>query len=100
LQYSHGQALPPEGRQYPDAMSTALLQIERASEQLLGHEESRLRLSVFTSFAVRLPCHSLVAGDKFYFAWRASRRRVRGIQILHRWLASEGIEGGLRGEAG
>ncbi len=42
------------GRQYFDAIGSALLQIERASEQLLGgHEESRLRLSVFSSFAVR-----------------------------------------------
>ncbi|MBZ2169441.1 LysR family transcriptional regulator [Marinobacter sp. F4216] len=45
--------LTDEGRQYLDAISSALLQIERASEQLLGHEESRLRLSVFSSFAVR-----------------------------------------------
>ncbi|QSP95456.1 LysR family transcriptional regulator [Marinobacter salinisoli] len=45
--------LTEEGRQYLDAISSALLQIERASEQLLGHEESRLRLSVFSSFAVR-----------------------------------------------
>ncbi|MFT7337448.1 MAG: LysR family glycine cleavage system transcriptional activator [Marinobacter maritimus] len=46
-------ALTDEGRQYLDAISTALLQIERASEQVLGHEESRLRLSLFSSFAVR-----------------------------------------------
>lgn len=46
-------SLTDEGRQYLDGISTALLQIERASEQLLGHEESRLRLSVFSSFAVR-----------------------------------------------
>jgi LysR family transcriptional regulator, glycine cleavage system transcriptional activator len=45
--------LTDEGRQYLDGVSTALLQIERVSEQLLGHEESRLRLSVFSSFAVR-----------------------------------------------
>ena len=45
--------LTDEGRQYLDGISSALLQIERASEQLLGHEESRLRLSVFSSFAVR-----------------------------------------------
>lgn len=45
--------LTDEGRQYFDAIGSALLQIERASEQLLGHEESRLRLSVFSSFAVR-----------------------------------------------
>ncbi|MFO7703948.1 MAG: LysR substrate-binding domain-containing protein [Halopseudomonas sp.] len=46
-------ALTDEGRQYFDAVSTALLQIERASEQVLGHETARLRLSVFSSFAVR-----------------------------------------------
>lgn len=45
--------LTDEGRQYLEGISSALLQIERASEQLLGHEESRLRLSVFSSFAVR-----------------------------------------------
>ncbi|MFP3976876.1 MULTISPECIES: LysR family transcriptional regulator [Marinobacter] len=46
-------SLTDEGRQYLDAVSTALLQIERASEKLLGHEESRLRLALFSSFAVR-----------------------------------------------
>jgi len=45
--------LTDEGRQYFDAIGSALLQIERASEQLLGRESSRLRLSVFSSFAVR-----------------------------------------------
>jgi len=45
--------LTDEGRQYLDGVGSALLQIERVSEQLLGHEESRLRLSVFSSFAVR-----------------------------------------------
>ena len=38
-------ALTDEGRQYFDAVSTALLQIERASEQLLGQDTARLRLS-------------------------------------------------------
>lgn len=46
-------ALTDDGRQYFDAVSSALLQIERASEQVLGHETARLRLSVFSSFAVR-----------------------------------------------
>ncbi|MGO1500655.1 MAG: LysR family transcriptional regulator [Marinobacter sp.] len=49
---------------------------------------------------VRLPCHSLVTGDKFYFAWKTSRRREPGIQILRRWLVSQAIEGGLREDAG
>ncbi|WP_286803986.1 LysR family transcriptional regulator, partial [Marinobacter sp. UBA2498] len=38
-------SLTDQGRQYLDAVSSALLQIERASEQLVGHEEARIRLS-------------------------------------------------------
>ncbi|MFO8141588.1 MAG: LysR substrate-binding domain-containing protein [Marinobacter sp.] len=47
---------------------------------------------------VRLPSHSVVTGDKFYFAWKTSRRQERGIQTLRRWLVDEAIRGGLRGE--
>ena len=47
---------------------------------------------------VRLPCHSVMTGDKFYFAWKTSRRRERGLQVLRRWLVDEAIRGGLRGE--
>lgn len=47
---------------------------------------------------VRLPTHAVVTGDKFYFAWKTSRRRERGIQTLRRWLVDEAIRGGLRGE--
>ncbi|WP_291831894.1 hypothetical protein [Marinobacter sp.] len=47
---------------------------------------------------VRLPAHSVVSGDKFYFAWKISRRRERGIQMLRRWLVDEAIRGGLRAE--
>ncbi len=45
--------LTEEGRLYLDAIGSALLQIERASDQVLGQEQSQLRLSVFSSFAVR-----------------------------------------------
>ncbi len=45
--------LTDEGRQYLDSIGSALLQIERASEQLLGREEARLRISAYSSFAVR-----------------------------------------------
>ena len=47
---------------------------------------------------VRLPSHSVMTGDKFYFAWKTSRRRERGLQVLRRWLVDEAIRGGLRGE--
>lgn len=46
-------SLTEEGRQYYEAVSGALRQIEQASEQLLGQETMALRLSVFSSFAVR-----------------------------------------------
>ncbi|KMQ76859.1 LysR family transcriptional regulator [Marinobacter subterrani] len=48
---------------------------------------------------VRLPIHPVMTGDQFYFAWKTSRRQERGIQLLRRWLVSQAIEGGLRGEA-
>jgi DNA-binding transcriptional LysR family regulator len=47
---------------------------------------------------VRLPTHSVITGDKFYFAWKTSRRREKGIQLLRRWLVDEAIRGGLRAE--
>ncbi|HTN33199.1 MAG TPA: LysR substrate-binding domain-containing protein [Marinobacter sp.] len=47
---------------------------------------------------IRLPCHPVMTGDHFYFAWKTSRRKERGIQILRRWLVDEAIRGGLRSE--
>ncbi|AOY89549.1 LysR family transcriptional regulator [Marinobacter salinus] len=47
---------------------------------------------------VRLPCHPVMTGDEFYFAWKTSRRSERGLQLLRRWLVDEAIRGGLRGE--
>ncbi|MCM0613712.1 LysR family transcriptional regulator [Marinobacter sediminum] len=47
---------------------------------------------------VRLPCHPVMTGDQFYFAWKTSRRSERGLQLLRRWLVDEAIRGGLRGE--
>jgi len=47
---------------------------------------------------VRLPCHSVMTGDEFFFAWKTSRRSERGLQLLRRWLVDEAIQGGLRGE--
>lgn len=47
---------------------------------------------------VRLPCHPVMTGDEFFFAWKTSRRSERGLQLLRRWLVDEAIRGGLRGE--
>ncbi len=47
---------------------------------------------------VRLPCHTVMTGDEFFFAWKTSRRSERGLQLLRRWLVDEAIRSGLRGE--
>jgi len=47
---------------------------------------------------VRLPCHPVMTGDTFYFAWKTSRRQEKGIQLLRRWLVDQAIESGLRSE--
>ncbi len=45
---------------------------------------------------VRLPCHYLVTGDRFHFAWKTSRRREAGIQTLRHWLLTQAARDGLR----
>ncbi len=46
-------ALTEQGERYLEAVAPALAQIERASEQLRGVSDSRIRLAVPSSFAVR-----------------------------------------------
>ncbi len=45
--------LTQEGHQYQEAVTSALLELEKASQRLLGQEKASLRLSVYSSFAVR-----------------------------------------------
>lgn len=51
----HGRSLEltDQGASYLEAVSSALIQIEKASQQLLGQADTRLRLAVSSSFAVR-----------------------------------------------
>jgi len=46
-------SLTEEGKSYFETVASALSQIERASEQLQGHEDMQVRLALFSSFAVR-----------------------------------------------
>lgn len=48
-----GLSLTREGRDYLEGISSALFQIDRATGQLLGRQDSSIRLAVFSSFAVR-----------------------------------------------
>ncbi len=45
---------------------------------------------------VRLPCHTLITGDRFYFAHKTSRRNEPGIRLLRRWVMDQAIASGLR----
>lgn len=45
--------LTDEGRIYYEGIAPALAQIQRATEQLQGHEHMQVRLAMFSSFAVR-----------------------------------------------
>lgn len=58
--------LTEEGRQYQEAVTSALLQLEKASQRLLGQEASSLRLSVYSSFAVRWLVPRLPDLQQFY----------------------------------
>jgi DNA-binding transcriptional LysR family regulator len=46
-------ALTREGQDYLEGISSALFQIDKATGQVLGRQDSSLRLAVFSSFAVR-----------------------------------------------
>ena len=86
-------------------------QVFHSSHMLLSLEAARFHQGIAltndymlstrkdSSDFVRLPCHSVMTGDIFYFAWKTSRRRERGIQLLRRWLVAEAISSGLRPEA-
>lgn len=44
---------------------------------------------------VRLPCHSLVTGDCFYFAFKTARRQEAGIRLLRQWVRQQAVASGL-----
>lgn len=44
---------------------------------------------------VRLPCHSLVTGDRFYFAFKTARRQETGIRLLRQWIRQQAVASGL-----
>ncbi|MFE8072407.1 LysR family transcriptional regulator [Marinobacteraceae bacterium S3BR75-40.1] len=45
---------------------------------------------------VRLPCHTLITGDRFYFAHKIGRRNEPALRSLRQWLVKEAIHSGLR----
>jgi len=44
---------------------------------------------------IRLPCHTLITGDCFYFAFKTSRRQEAGIQMVRQWIRQRAASTGL-----
>lgn len=44
---------------------------------------------------IRLPCHTLITGDRFYFAYKTSRRQEAGIQMVRQWIRQRAASTGL-----
>lgn len=94
------ESLPSSGRIQHFSHMLLALEAARFHQGIALTNDYMLSTRANSEEFVRLPCHSLVTGDKFYFAWKTSRRQEPGIQTLRRWLVSQAIEGGLRGETG
>lgn len=93
-----GQAFPKSMRLQHFSHMLLALEAARYNQGIALTNDYMLSNRADSSDFVRLPCHHLMTGDKFYFAWKTSRRRERGLQVLRRWLVDEAIRGGLRGE--
>ena len=93
-----GLALPGACRLLHSSHMLLSLEAARFHQGIALTNDYMLSTRKDSSDFVRLPCHSVMTGDIFYFAWKTSRRRERGIQRLRRWLVSEAINSGLRPE--
>lgn len=93
-----GLALPTSGRLLHSSHMLLSLEAARFHQGIALTNDYMLSTRKDAGDFVRLPCHSVMTGDKFYFAWKTSRRREKGIQLLRRWLMDTAIESGLRSE--
>lgn len=94
-----GSAIPAEARLQHFSHMLLALEAARYHQGIALTNDYMLSTRQDSEDFVRLPCHYVVTGDQFYFAWKTSRRRERGIQLLRKWLVDQAIEGGLRGES-
>ncbi|PCM43977.1 LysR family transcriptional regulator [Marinobacter sp. ANT_B65] len=95
---AEGEAIPSGARLQHFSHMLLALEAARFHQGIALTNDYMLSTRKDSEEFVRLPSHSVVTGDKFYFAWKTSRRRERGIQILRRWLVDEAIMGGLRSD--
>ena len=93
-----GLALPASSRLLHSSHMLLSLEAARFHQGIALTNDYMLSTRKDSEDFVKLPCHSVVTGDRFYFAWKTSRRRERGIQLLRRWLVTQAVEGGLRNQ--
>ncbi|MCK7550782.1 MULTISPECIES: LysR substrate-binding domain-containing protein [Marinobacter] len=91
-----GLALPASSRLLHSSHMLLSLEAARFHQGIALTNDYMLSTRKDSEDFVKLPCHFVVTGDRFYFAWKTSRRRERGIQLLRRWLVAQAVEGGLR----
>ena len=93
-----GQSVPESARIQHFSHMLLALEAARFHQGIALTNDYMLSTRKDSADFVRLPAHAVITGDKFYFAWKTSRRHEKGIQLLRRWLVNEAIRGGLRGE--
>ncbi|MEE2764512.1 LysR substrate-binding domain-containing protein [Marinobacter sp.] len=93
-----GMTIPASGRLLHSSHMLLSLEAARFHQGIALTNDYMLSTRKDSSDFVRVPCHAVMTGDSFYFAWKTSRRSERGLQLLRRWLVDEAIRGGLRGE--
>ena len=93
---AEGRSLPKETRLQHFSHMLLALEAARYHQGIALTNDYMLSNRSDSADFVRLPCHHVITGDQFYFAWKSSRRHEPGIQILRRWLVQQSIESGLR----
>ncbi|WP_166267029.1 LysR family transcriptional regulator [Marinobacter caseinilyticus] len=92
------QAIPAQARVHHFSHMLLALEAARFHQGITLTNDYMLSTRSDSDDFVRIPCHAVVTGDQFYFAYKTSRRREPGIRLLRRWLIDQAIKTGLRQE--
>lgn len=90
------QALPARARIQHFSHMLMALEAARFHQGIALTNDYMLSEEADAEAFVRLPCHTLITGDCFYFAHKTSRRNEPGIRRMRRWLIEQAMASGLR----
>lgn len=90
------QTLPPKTRLQHFSHMLMALEAARFHQGIALTNDYMLSDEADAEDFVRLPCHTLITGDRFYFAHKTSRRNEPGIRRLRGWLIEQAVSSGLR----